>query len=107
MYKGRLKILNGYGIFFSVQGIGKHWQPGLAVSNQRKDRERQKGKIQLWATSVFDLQWPQDTNPAVNMHAPNSHAIAYALDAVFQVKIIGYVGTYVTPSIYLNTNKTV
>lgn len=41
------------------------------------------------------------------MHTLNSQAIAYALDAVFQVKIIGYVGTYVTHSIYLNMNEMV
>ena len=42
--------------------------------------------------SVFDLQWPQDTNTAVSMHTPELHAIAYALDAAFWVKIIGHGG---------------
>lgn len=55
--------------------------------------------------SVFDLQWPQDTNTAVITHAPTSHAIAYALDAVFQVKTMAYGGTYVTPSFSLSGNK--
>lgn len=43
--------------------------------------------------SVFDLQWPQDTNTAVTTHAPKLRAIAYTLDAPFWVKIIGYGGT--------------
>lgn len=67
-----------------------HVQENTDSLGREKEREGQKGKIQLWANSVFDLEWPQNTNTAVTTQTPNSHAIAYALDAVFQIKIIGY-----------------
>lgn len=43
--------------------------------------------------SVFDLQWPQHTKTAFITHPPDLYAIVYALDPLFQAKIIGYGGT--------------
>lgn len=56
-----------------------------AETKKEQDRGRNTTMDQL-SQSVFDLQWPQNTNTALTTHTPNSHATAYALDAVFQVK---------------------
>lgn len=40
--------------------------------------------------SIFDIEWPQHTKTAFITHPPDSYAIAYALGALFQDKIIGY-----------------
>lgn len=69
----------------------------LTVSNQQRERKRgaegQNTAMDQLSQSVFDLQWPQHTKAAFVTHPPDSYAIAYALDPLFQAKIIGYGGT--------------
>lgn len=106
--KGQLKTLIGYGVFLSALCLGKEWQPVLTVSNQQRVRKRTEGQnkaMDQLSQLVFDLWWPQHTETAFITHPPNSYAIAHALGALFQNKIIDYGGTKVIPSFSLSVNK--